>query len=113
MNKFKMGKYIGAYLPSHPRATKEGVAYEHVLVAEEKLGRYLNDGEVVHHIDKNKYNNSVENLIVFKTNSDHASFHSGNKDLFLEGDVYITLNKLEEYIICPNCLNKVTVLQHK
>lgn len=103
MNKFKMGKYIGVYLPSHPRATKEGVIYEHMLVAEEKIGRYLKDGEVVHHIDENKYNNSSENLIVFKTNSDHISFHKGNKNIKLDGDVYIATNKKEEYIICPIC----------
>lgn len=103
MNKFKMGKYIGVYMPKHPNSSKDGCVYEHVLVAEEKLGRYLKKGEVVHHIDENKYNNSSENLMVFKTNSDHASFHSGNKDLCLDGDVYITLNKLEKYIVCPVC----------
>lgn len=103
MKKFKMGKYIGVYAPNHPRATKEGVVYEHVLVAEEKLGRYLKDEEVVHHIDENKYNNSSENLMVFKTNSDHSSFHKGNKNIKLDNDVYVTLNKKEKYIVCPIC----------
>lgn len=103
MNKFKMGKYIGVYMPNHPRSTKEGSVYEHVLVVEEKIGRHLKDGEVVHHIDENKYNNSSENLIVFKTNSDHVSFHNGNKNIKLDGDVYITLNKIEEYVSCPIC----------
>ena len=104
MHKLKMGKYIGVYMPNHPRATKEGVVYEHVLVAEAKLGRYLKDGEVVHHIDEDKYNNSSENLMIFKTNSDHISFHSGNKDIKIDNDgVYIALNKFEEYIICPIC----------
>lgn len=103
MNTFKMGKYIGVYMPKHPNASKDGCVYEHALVAEEKLGRYLKKGEVVHHIDENKYNNSSENLMVFKTKSDHTSFHSGNRDLYLDIDVYITLNKLEEYIVCPIC----------
>lgn len=25
----------------------------------------------------------------------------------------VNMKEYEEYIICPNCLNKVTVLQHK
>ena len=99
----KMGKYLAKYVPNHPRATKEGCVYEHVLVAEESLGRYLKDGEIVHHIDENKYNNSSENLMVFKTNSDHISFHKGLKNIKLDEDVYISLNKIEEYIICPSC----------
>ena len=70
-------EYKFIYLPTHPKASSNGCVYEHVLVAEQKLGRYLKDDETVHHIDRNKKNNNPENLMVFATNSDHAAFHAG------------------------------------
>ncbi len=35
--------------PGHPRATSGPYVFEHILVAEDLLGRYLRDGETVHH----------------------------------------------------------------
>jgi predicted DNA-binding protein len=46
----------------------------HRAVAEEKMGRKLLPGEVVHHIDGDKTNNSPENLQVM-SNSDHVKLH--------------------------------------
>ncbi len=38
---------------------------EHIVVAEEQiLDRPLKEGEVVHHLDENKSNNSPDNLLV-------------------------------------------------
>ena len=45
---------------------KEGMIYEHILIAEQMLGRPLESKEVVFHIDGNKLNNTHENLKVFK-----------------------------------------------
>lgn len=39
---------------------------EHKAIAEDRLGRELLSDEVVHHIDGNRANNSLENLIVMK-----------------------------------------------
>lgn len=50
----------------------------HRIVAEQKLGRELREGEVVHHIDRNKFNNSPENLMVFKSQAGHARWHKEN-----------------------------------
>jgi hypothetical protein len=47
----------------------------HRWVAENKLGRSLKDGEVVHHKDRNKANNSPSNLHVFKNQSAHDKAH--------------------------------------
>ena len=69
--------YIAIYMPMHPKAFSNGCVYEHVLVAEEILGRYLNEEECVHHIDFNRKNNDKSNLIVFASNSDHVSYHAG------------------------------------
>lgn len=56
--------------------TKEGRTYQHIVEAELKIGRKIEKGEVVHHIDEDRSNNSWDNLIVFKTNSDHMRHHS-------------------------------------
>lgn len=47
----------------------------HRTVAEQKLGRPLRKGEVVHHIDENKRNNDPDNLIVFSSQREHALHH--------------------------------------
>ena len=52
---------------------------EHVLIAEEKIGRKLKENEVVHHMDGDKRNNNPENLAVV-TRSEHAKIHANVLD---------------------------------
>ncbi|MBM3328144.1 MAG: HNH endonuclease [Calditrichaeota bacterium] len=47
----------------------------HRWVAEKKLGRRLRKGEVVHHKDRNKSNNSPWNLWVFRSQKEHDRAH--------------------------------------
>ena len=56
--------------------SKQYGRHEHRVVAEQTIGRSLKRGEVVHHIDGNKRNNSPLNLLVFKTQKEHASWHA-------------------------------------
>lgn len=49
--------------------------HEHRTVAEQKLGRALLPGEVVHHIDEVKRNNDPANLEVFASQAEHARHH--------------------------------------
>lgn len=47
----------------------------HRILAEKKLGRKLKPGEVVHHIDSNCRNNSLDNLQVLPSQAEHAKLH--------------------------------------
>lgn len=52
---------------------------EHRYLMEKIIGRKLNKGEIVHHIDGNPKNNNLNNLKLFKNNSEHIKFHRRDK----------------------------------
>jgi hypothetical protein len=59
----------------HHLADVRGYAYEHRLVAEQKIGRRLLSGEQVHHIDGDKQNNRPDNLEVMASPAHHFVEH--------------------------------------
>jgi hypothetical protein len=63
--------YVMVWEPEHPNRTMKGWQYEHRLVAETAVGRYLRSDEHVHHVNGIKNDNRIENLDVMDGN-DHA-----------------------------------------
>lgn len=74
--------YVLIYAPTHPNCTKRGYVFEHRLIVEEKLQRFLNSSEVVHHINGNRSDNRVENLEVLDDVSHKKIKNTGQFDSF-------------------------------
>jgi len=55
-----------------------GRKLEHRLVMEHKISRELQRHEQVHHIDGNKMNNNLDNLMLFASEKEHTLYHYGN-----------------------------------
>lgn len=89
-------------MPNHPRANKNGIVLEHIVIAEKKLGRSLEPGEVVHHIDHNKTNNSPDNLMVFETSGQHIMYHYGGIAHQKENGAW-TCEMSDHYETCKYC----------
>jgi len=82
--------------PEHPMANSNGNIFEHRLVMEKELRRYLRKDEIIHHIDFNPENNNLNNLYL-TTSSKHSKLHRGInlliKELLKEG--LVIFNKKE------------------
>ena len=88
----KSGKYDYAKVPNHPHANKDGYVLYHRIIMENYIGRLLTKEEVVHHIDGNGHNNTIENLQLLDR-IEHNLLHGKEQ-------------KHSNIYICPYCLKE-------
>lgn len=72
------GGRVGVYVPDHPRVNNRGYIPRSRFVIESDLGRFLQSDEEVHHIDGNKLNDRLENLVVL-SKVEHAKLHGKDR----------------------------------
>lgn len=69
--------YKQIYRPKHPDARENGYISEHKFKYEKKYGP-VPAGKVIHHINGNKLDNRLKNLIAI-TPQEHYKIHNKNK----------------------------------
>lgn len=84
------GDYRYIRIKEHPSANSLGYVAEHKVVAENEIGRLLEEDEVVHHINGDKLDNSPDNLAVMKR-PEHGILHG------------IICKKMRVVLLCPHC----------
>ena len=57
------GGYIQMYQREHPRASKDGRVYEHIVVWEEAHGKPVPKGWIIHHLNGVRDDNLITNLV--------------------------------------------------
>jgi len=71
--------YYKVYALYHPFADCDGNVYEHRLIMEKKLGRFLKPTEEIHHINENRADNRIGNLQLL-SKSEHIKLHKKDKN---------------------------------
>ena len=90
------------YKPEHHHANKYGFVAEQIVASEEKLGRPLKNMEVICHIDNDRNNNDLDNLIIFRTKQDYDRYRFGGKPVQNEDGSYSTPKEVKKRI-CEFC----------
>lgn len=98
----------GGYIKVYSEELKDYV-HEHRAIMQNILNRNLRKGEIVHHLDGDKKNNNIENLLLCSSESEHKIVHRNLEqigyDLFKKGVIQYS-TKLGSYYITPEVREK-------
>lgn len=88
IHKNDKGGYVLLFRPEHPNARQcppnYGYVFEHVYNLSNHIGRMIERGEVIHHLDGDKRNNDVSNLVLCENHSEHTKIHHSMNNLVYE-----------------------------
>ena len=107
---WKGGRYLGSDGYWNVFVGDGAYKKEHRLVMEDSLNRNLLPGERVHHIDLNKQNNSIENLVLVSSEQEHKDLHMSLQyiGVLLLKAGYVRLNKEGlEYVFTEDFRRKI------
>jgi len=62
----------------HPKANKRGFIKRSHFIMEKHIGRYLKQGEIIHHINEITTDDRLENLKLM-TSEEHTSYHQAGR----------------------------------
>lgn len=75
--------YVLLHKPNHIDANNNGYVLEHRYKMIKKINRPIKKGEIIHHIDRNKTNNKITNLLLL-TNKQHLQIHMKSYNFLVE-----------------------------
>lgn len=88
--------YISIKVKNHPHANKKGYIYEHRLVMEKKLKRYLRHNEFVHHINGISSCNNINNLKLVSP-SEHTAIHNIDRGIRIKNIKKKLIQEKQDY----------------
>lgn len=76
--------YVKMYGGAHPYSYGRGVIYEHIMVMELAIGRRLAHNEVVHHVNGDRSDNRLVNLVLMDKKT-HNQYHCSRANRGVDG----------------------------